>query len=339
MPAVEHVANQPIVRHALHALETAGVERVLVASSARVADAVRESLADPMPASRVEVQFVERREPLDFASALRFVAPVVADSACIVHAAGGLLAEPLRPVVDSLNNGDPDAVLMVHQAPSPDQRLSATARSVLHLADLDPGRSALGLAGVWGFGPGVLRSAAAVGGSAPGDLDSDGRLPLDLAALSETISSAGGTLHVRLVDVWQAYRGDAAELLELNHLVLDQLAPGRTYAEDDNRIEGRVRIHEHARLEGSTIVGPAVIGPRARITNAYIGPYTSVGAGAVIEGAEIDRSIISAGATISHVGGRLTASVIGRNARLFRDFSLPRALRLRVGDGAELGLS
>lgn len=39
-----------------------------------------------------------------------------------------------------------------------------------------------------------------------------------------------------------------------------------------------------------------------------------------------------------HVGGRLVASVVGRDARVFRDFSLPRALRLRVGDGTEAAL-
>jgi hypothetical protein len=39
-----------------------------------------------------------------------------------------------------------------------------------------------------------------------------------------------------------------------------------------------------------------------------------------------------------HVGGRPVASVLGRQARVFRDFSLPRALRLRVGDGTEVAL-
>jgi len=36
--------------------------------------------------------------------------------------------------------------------------------------------------------------------------------------------------------------------------------------------------------------------------------------------------------------GRIVASVVGRDARVFRDFSLPRAMRLRVGDGTEVAL-
>jgi glucose-1-phosphate thymidylyltransferase len=163
---------------------------------------------------------------------------------------------------------------------------------------------------------------------------------IDLTVVAQRITSAGGTIHVRLVDAWRAYRGEVVDLLELNRIVLDQItADVPQGARDANRIEGRVRIHERAQVRGSVLVGPVVIGPGATISDAYVGPYTAIGAGAHIEGAEIERSIISAGASVTHVGTRLTASVIGRDARLFRDFSLPRALRLRIGDGAVVGLS
>ena len=62
-------------------------------------------------------------------------------------------------------------------------------------------------------------------------------------------------------------------------------------------------------------------------------------AGAEIEGAEIERSIIADGARIMHVGGRIEASTVGRSASIFRDFALPRAMRLHVGDGVELALN
>ena len=58
------------------------------------------------------------------------------------------------------------------------------------------------------------------------------------------------------------------------------------------------------------VVGPVVIGPKARIADAYIGPYTSVGAWAQVEGAEIERSIISPGARVMHVGTRLVSDMI-----------------------------
>jgi glucose-1-phosphate thymidylyltransferase len=332
VPSTQHVGNRPIAHHVLDALEAAGVHEVVVASSERSAPAVRECLASREGHAATQIEFVHQAEPLEFVSALSLAAPLVEEAPCIVHAAGGLLAEPLAPLARCLDGNGPDAVLMVHQASSPDQRLSPAAQSLLHLAELDPSRSALGVAGVWAFGPGAIRSVAGVAGSAS-------ESSIDLTVVAQRITSAGGTIHVRLVDVWRAYRGEAVDLLELNRIVLDQITTDVPQGFwDGNRIEGRVRIHETATVTDSVLVGPAVIGPGASVADAYIGPYTAIGEGARIEGAEIERSIISSDASVSHVGTRLTASVVGRNARLFHDFSLPRALRLRIGDGAVVGL-
>jgi glucose-1-phosphate thymidylyltransferase len=84
--------------------------------------------------------------------------------------------------------------------------------------------------------------------------------------------------------------------------------------------------------------GPAVIGPGARVTDAYIGPYTSIGAGVVIEGAEIEHSIVLQQAQLRYVGTRLESSVIGSGARVLRDFRTPSAIRVSIGDGAEIVL-
>ena len=335
VPATQLVANQPIAHHVLDALAAAGVHEVVVASSERSAGAVRDCLFAREGRGATQLEFVHQPGPVEFSSALRLAAPLVDESPCIVHAAGGLLAEPLGPLATCLDARSPDAVLMVHHAPAPDQRLSLAAQNLLHLAELDPSRSTLGVAGVWAFGPGGVRSVAAADTLASEATGND----IDLTVVAQRITSAGGTIHVRLVDVWRAYRGEAVDLLELNRIALDSITTDVPQAaREGNRIEGRVRIHETASVQSSVLVGPVVIGPGASVSDAYIGSYTSIGAGAQVEGAEIERSIISTGASVTHVGTRLTASVVGQNARLFRDFSLPRALRVRIGDGAVVGL-
>jgi len=92
-------------------------------------------------------------------------------------------------------------------------------------------------------------------------------------------------------------------------------------------------------LSADTSTLPAIVGAGAQVVDAYIGPYTAIGAGARIEGGEVERSIILPGASITHLGGRLVASVVGSNARIFRDFSLPRGMRLHVGDDVEVAFS
>jgi glucose-1-phosphate thymidylyltransferase len=125
----------------------------------------------------------------------------------------------------------------------------------------------------------------------------------------------------------------------VNRLALDLISPQFCHPSgSQNRIEGRVQIDCTATVTTSVLVGPVVVGEGAEITNAYVGPYTSIGAGARIEGVEIERSIISPGASVMHIGGRLVSSLVGRGAHVFRDFSLPRAMRLRVGEGDEVAL-
>ena len=86
-------------------------------------------------------------------------------------------------------------------------------------------------------------------------------------------------------------------------------------------------------------MGPSIIGAGARISNSFVGPYTSIGARAEIEGAEVERSIIADGARIMHVSGRIEGSTIGQRASIFRDFALPRGIRLHVGANAEMAFS
>jgi glucose-1-phosphate thymidylyltransferase len=97
-----------------------------------------------------------------------------------------------------------------------------------------------------------------------------------------------------------------------------------------------VSLHPSAEVRDSLIRGPVAIGPRASISKAYIGPYTSIGADVTIEAVEVEHSILLDGAEIRFLGARLEGSLVGPGARITRDFRVPRAIRLSVGGGAEI---
>src|SRR5579884_618050 len=150
VPALEHIANRPIIEQVLDGLEHAGVEEVLVASSVAIAHEIRERL-EPRGA---EVRYLEQEAPLDLPTAIRIAAPAIGEAPCIVHRATGLLDEPLGRFVGRLRDA-PDALLIVHQASSPDEHLSPATQDMLHLAEFNADH-ALGMAGVWMFGPGAM---------------------------------------------------------------------------------------------------------------------------------------------------------------------------------------
>src|SRR4051812_18453328 len=129
-------------------------------------------------------------------------------------------------------------------------------------------------------------------------------------------------------------------LLRANRLALE----GLTSAVDNaslvaSEIQGPAVIHPTARLRSALVRGPAVIGAGARLEDVYVGPYTAIGDDVVIEGAEIEHSLVLAGAQVRYPGVRLTTSIIGPRARLVRDFHLPRGMRVAVGADALVALS
>jgi glucose-1-phosphate thymidylyltransferase len=63
-----------------------------------------------------------------------------------------------------------------------------------------------------------------------------------------------------------------------------------------------------------------------------------VGEGCVIDHAEVEHSILLAGSSVRDLDGRMESSLLGRNVRIARDNSQPRAYRFLVGDNSEISI-
>lgn len=328
--SLQRVANRPIVCHVLDAMLDTGVVEVAVVTPPDVADEVAACIGKEGPAG-VDVHHLvqERRGPRG--GELLAAAAFVGDAPCILHRADGLLGQPLLPFVKLFEEEEsPDAMLLVQQDDRDTKRLRLVTQRLLRASELDPANAIPGAAGVCLLGPGALLGLPDADRSAQG---------LDLAAVAEQLARGGGRVQVRMVREWREFAGDALDLLDMNRTMLDALEPNTTASESNgNRFEGRIAIHPTASVMSSVIVGPVIVGADALIADSYIGPHTSIGERVRVEGAEIERSIVLADASIRHVGGRLVASVVGREAQIFRDFSMPRALRLQVGDGDKVAL-
>ena len=81
-----------------------------------------------------------------------------------------------------------------------------------------------------------------------------------------------------------------------------------------------------------------MIGARSRITDSYIGPYTSIAPDVAVAGSEVEHSILLSGSRVTDLAARMEASLLGRNATLARGDGLPKTLRLIVGDNSEIAI-
>ena len=137
---------------------------------------------------------------------------------------------------------------------------------------------------------------------------------------------------------WWKDTGRLDDMLEANRLVLDRIEPRVEGQLVDAQCDGRVIVEPGARLERTTVRGPAIIGAGAQLTDCYVGPYTAIGEDCVICEAEVEHSILLAGCTVRHLEGRMESSLLGRNVTISRGVRQPRAYRFMVGDNSEIGI-
>jgi glucose-1-phosphate thymidylyltransferase len=320
------LANRALVRYGAEALVAAGVTEVAVAVSSGTAEDVRSLLGDG-PAFGIRFAYIELSESATVVEALSAARERLGDHPIVVHSGDAVVSTGLQGPIADFNEARPDVLLLSaasHWNPQPALvGVRGPVQGSGRFAELEH------------VAPAAIVSAEALRGLEGFEAETS-TLGGTVAALAESgVSVAGRSLE----GCW-CYAGDFDHLLEGNRMILDELP--HTPIETDYssvRIEGRVAIHPDAKLERVTIRGPATIAGGTEVMDTFIGPYTSIGSGACLEGAEIDHSIVLEGARISHLGHRLEASVIGAGAQISRDFGMPSSVRLNVGRGSEVNLA
>jgi glucose-1-phosphate thymidylyltransferase len=322
------VANRALLGHALDWLARSGVREAAVIVPQELADQARRAAAGTR--GTLSVSWVEQLPDESLGHVLGDMIGFLDGEAFVLHLADSLAKQSLRSLTAGRADCDTEALLVVDES-----------RGV-ELAQVVQLRAAVGGGPAR---PRPLRDQSA-GVAVMGAHALDGVADLDpgpdhvVEALVERIRQRGGRVATCGVTDWWRFRDCAEALLEGNRFALEGCRADYDLAQvTGSTIQGAVIVHPEASIQSSLLRGPAIVGARAQLRDAYVGPYTSIGDDVTVEGAEIEHSVVLPGASITHLAGRLEGSVIGPKSRVFRDFRLPRALRLTVGEGAEVCLT
>ena len=243
-----------------------------------------------------------------------------------------LLNKGIVPFVEQFTREKPAAQILL--TPVPDPQMFGVAE----LADGEVKRlvekpkepkSNLALVGVYMFGPEIFTSVKRIKPSF--------RNELEITDAIQDLIDRGLTVTPHLVDGWWKDTGKLEDMLEANRLVLETFERRIDGSYDaDSRIEGKVVVEQGAVIEQSVIRGPAIIGARAHITRAYVGPFTSIMNDVTVRDSEIEHSIVLEGSVIQDLGTRVADSLIGKNVKITRLNIKPSAYRFMLGDNSEV---
>jgi glucose-1-phosphate thymidylyltransferase len=326
------VANKPVLFYGIEAMAAAGIVDVGIIIAPETGDEIRAAVGD---GSRfgVAITYIEQAEPLGLAHASLTAEPYLDGEPFVMYLGDNLLQGGITELVTSFRAGAPDALILLTPVEDPQNYGVAELEGdrVVRLVEKPPNPATdLALVGVYMFTAGIHDAARAI---APSD-----RGELEITDAIQYLVDAGRRVEPHIVRGWWKDTGRLEDMLEANRLVLDRIEPRVEGELIDAQCDGRVVVEAGARLERTTVRGPAIIGAGARITDAYIGPYTSIGEGCVISAAEVEHSILLEGSQVMNLEGRMESSLLGRNVKIARGVRQPRAYRFMVGDNSEIGI-
>jgi glucose-1-phosphate thymidylyltransferase len=343
------VANKPVLFYGIEAMAQAGIEEIGIIVAPETGREIEAAAGD---GSRfgTRITYVEQDEPLGLAHAVLTAEPFLGGSPFVMYLGDNLLQGGITDLVAAFREHGPDALILLTPVADPENygvaELATSAQGTNAGAGASdgagPGRvvrlvekpaqpkTNLALVGVYMFTAKIHDAARAIAPSARGELE--------ITDAIQHLVDEGLRVEPHIVRGWWKDTGRLDDMLEANRLILDNLVSRVEGELIDSRVDGRVVVEPGARLERTTVRGPAVIGAGARLRDCYVGPYTAIGENCTITGAEVEHSILLAGSSVCDLDGRMESSLLGRNVTVRRSERQPRAYRFMVGDNSDISI-
>jgi glucose-1-phosphate thymidylyltransferase len=326
------VANKPILFYGIESLVAAGITDLGII----VGDTEEEIRAAVGDGTRwgAKVTYIRQEAPLGLAHAVKIAEPYLKTDAFVMYLGDNLVLDGITAFVEEFKRKQPDALVLLAKVQEPG-RFGVAEVSDGRLVRLEekPERpkSDLALVGVYLFGPKIFTAVNAIKPAERGELE--------ITDAIQYLVDQKARVEPHIIDGWWKDTGRLEDMLEANRIVLDQLKTrNEGTIKGRSQIIGKVCIDAGAQIVDSVVRGPAIIGSGSRITNSYIGPFTSVYHDVEISNSEIEHSIVLERCSIEDVPVRIEASLIGKEVRIQRSQRKPFAYRFMVGDASLVDL-
>lgn len=326
------VANTPVLFYGIQAIRDSGIRDIGIV----VGDTRQEIMDAVGDGSKwgVKVTYIHQEAPLGLAHAVLTAESYLDGDSFVMYLGDNLIKSGIAPLVKEFQEKKPHAMILLAKVPNPNQFGVAelVGDKVVRLEEKPKKpKSDLALVGVYMFDANIMKAVKAIKPSKRGELE--------ITDAIQWLIDHGYDVKPHLVSGWWKDTGKLEDLLEANRMLLDEL---------ETRIEGKVDassevhfkvvIEKGARIQNSTLRGPAIIGENAQIIDSFIGPFTSIARNSKVIGSEIEHSILLENSAVINIKTRIVDSLIGRNVEVSDSHLKPKAFRFILGDNSKVGI-
>jgi glucose-1-phosphate thymidylyltransferase len=331
------IANRPMLFYGLQHLKDAGIREVGIILGP-ITEGIREAIGDGS-AFGVAVTYLVQGEPKGLAHAVIVARAFLGDDPFLMYLGDNLLEQGPGAYLRAFAEGRPSAVVGAVPVEHPSHY------GVVELGDdgairsieekPEHPRSNLALVGVYLFTPEVHEVVAGLKPSQRGELE--------ITDAIRALEAKTGRVKVVRLTGWWKDTGQVADILQANEQVLASRPPeffeNRATVRPGARVVGPVGAGAGTVLEeGVTVRGPSILGDRVRIeAGATVGPFASIGDGAVVRRARLERSILL-GDVVLDLPGSVRDSIIGRGSRVVEGAGPSGGRAFVLGDSSRIAL-
>ena len=326
------VANRPALFHVLDAVTEAGITDIGIV----VGDTAEEIKAAVGDGSRwgARITYIRQEAPMGLAHAVKIAEDFLGRDRFVMFLGDNVIEGGIASLVEQFAASDWNAQIVLKRVEDPRQFGVAELRDgrVVRLVEKpkEP-PSDLALVGIYMFDHHIFEAVKAIKPSWRGELE--------ITDAIQYLIDKGYKVYPYIHEGWWIDTGKMEDMLEANRLILETIEPRIEGTVDaESKINGKVVIEKDAEIIRSTVRGPAIIGERTRVINAYIGPYTSIYHDCLIADCEIEHSILMENCKVVDVHHRIEDSLIGRNVEIVRSPIKPRAYKMVLGDHSKVGI-
>ncbi|MDQ3098954.1 MAG: glucose-1-phosphate thymidylyltransferase [bacterium] len=330
------VANKPLIYYPIETIAKAGITEIGITYDPPYFDSVKNLLGD---GSRwgVNFTFIAQEKPLGLPNIFQICEEYINGESFVMHLGDNIFTEGIQDFVDYFEKEKPNGlVAMVHHKEN--RRLGVPyfdekGQMVKYVEKPENPPHDFAIPGLYFFDSNVFKCFSGENKIAP-----SARGELEISSPYQWLIDNGYRVDVLEYKGKWLDPGKFGDWIESNQYILDRMLEPLLESEPDDTstIENRVHIGKNCSIINTHIRGPVTIGDNVTLNNAFVGPFTSISDNCVIEGSDIQNSVVLNNVKILNVPSSIDSSLIGAESEIGHSEGPTSTIKLFIGEKCQV---